>query len=251
MSSTPTRTRTYLKIAQALRNRQGPTYFAHIRAHVGFASNEWADMFARRAAYVNPPPPPAIPLFHLHQGSILISCKPHYHLFRHLIPKHAHPNLHNRSFDLWSYSSFFSRLNFSWPNGLINLPDYEYFTQIDDRHCRLCNQVHPFDALSCLAQCGHLSYARDLSFDVWPIPVQHIVSAWYTQANRDDKRKFVRKLLPKSLISSLSGVIGLQLREILAHRKPRLAPLIKLQMSLLLTRHPLPAPRPKGPTNYW
>ena len=38
------------KIAQALRDRQGPTYFAHIRAHVGFAGNEWADLCARRAA---------------------------------------------------------------------------------------------------------------------------------------------------------------------------------------------------------
>ena len=107
---------------------------------MGFAGNEWADMFARRAAAINPPPPPPIPLFHLHQGNILISGKPNYHLFRHLIPKHAHPDLHTRSFDIWRYSSFFSRLNFSWPNGLINLPDYEYFTQIDDRHCSLCNQ---------------------------------------------------------------------------------------------------------------
>ena len=95
------------KIAQALRARQGLTYFAHIRAHVGFAGNEWADMFARRAAYINPPPPPPIPMFHLHQGSILIAGKPHYHLFRHLIPKHAHPDLHPRSFDIWRYSSFF------------------------------------------------------------------------------------------------------------------------------------------------
>ena len=26
---------------------------------------------------------------------------------------------------------------------------------------------------------------------------------------------------------------------------------VKLQTSLLLTRHPLPTPRPKGPINYW
>ena len=43
------------------------------RAHVGFAGDEWADMFARRAGYVNPPPPPSIPMFHLHRGDILIS----------------------------------------------------------------------------------------------------------------------------------------------------------------------------------
>ena len=138
---------------------------------------------------------------------------------------------------------------------------YEHIQLLDDiltlrgsrkkKNCSLCHQLHPFDALSCLAQCGHLSYARSLSFEVWPIPTQHLVSTWFTNANRDDKRKFIRTLLPKSLISSLSNVIGLHLREILAHRKSRLAPLIKLQMSLLLTRHPLPTPRPKGQINYW
>ena len=65
-----------------------------------------------------------------------------------------------------THASFFSRLSFSWPNGLVNLPDYEH------RHCSLCDQVHPFDALSCLAQCTHLTYARSLAFDVWPTPIQ-------------------------------------------------------------------------------
>ena len=123
------------------------------------------------------------------------------------------------------YSSLLSRLTFYWPNGLVNLPTYEYFTQIDDRQCSLCNQVHPFDALSCLAQCAHLSYARSLSFDVWPLPIQHIVSNWYTHASRDDKRKAVCTLLPRSLISRFDGIVGLQLRAALAFRKPKLAPL--------------------------
>ena len=41
------------KKAQALRARQGPTYFAHIRAHVGFAGNEWADMGSH--SFIPPP----------------------------------------------------------------------------------------------------------------------------------------------------------------------------------------------------
>mmetsp|Transcript_138311 Transcript_138311/g.240449 ORF Transcript_138311/g.240449 Transcript_138311/m.240449 type:complete len:418 (-) Transcript_138311:431-1684(-) len=59
------------KIAKALADRQGPTYFAHIRSHVGFAGNEWADMFARRAAYVNPPPYPTSPCFTFTRGAYL------------------------------------------------------------------------------------------------------------------------------------------------------------------------------------
>ena len=212
------------KISHALRARLGRTYFAHIRSHVGFAGNEWADLFARLGAYVSAPPPPVIPRFHLHQRSILISGKPHYHLFRHMIPKHAHPDLHHRSFDIWRYSSFFSRLSFSWPNGLVNLPNYEFFNQIDDRHCSLCDQVHPFDALSCLAQCRHLSYARSLAFDVWPPPAQPIILDWYQTATRDDKRKFIRTLLPKSLITRLESINGLPLREILAFRNPSCPP---------------------------
>ena len=207
------------KISHALRSRLGPTHFAHIRSHVGFAGNEWADLFARLAAYVALPPPPVIPRFHLHQKNILISGKPHYHLFRHLIPKHAHPDLHHRSFDIWICSSFFSRLSFSWPNGLVNLPNYEYFNQIDDRHCSLCDQVHPFDALSCLAQCRHLSYARSLAFDAWPPPAQDTVKDWCHSASRDDKRKFTRTLLPKSLVTRLESINGLPLKEILAYRK--------------------------------
>ena len=107
--------------------------------------------------------------------------------------------------------------------GPMDLPNYEFFTQIDDRHCSLCDQVHPFDALSCLAQCRHLSYARSIAFDVWPPPTQHVVTDWYKHASRDDKRKSIRTLLPKSLSSRLESIVGLPLRESLAHRKPKLA----------------------------
>ena len=157
----------------------------------------------------------------------------------------------HRSFDIWRLSSFFSRLAFSWPNGLVNIPNYEYFNQIDDRHCSLCDQVHPFDALSCLAQCQHLTYAPSLAFDAWPSPAQQVVTSWYQLASRDEKRKFIRTLPPKSLISKLQCIKGLSLKEILAYRITRLSPVIKSQMCLIASRHPLPLLRSKGPTNYW
>ena len=43
------------RVAHALRARQGPTHFAHIRFHVGFAGNERAVLFPRLAAYFTPP----------------------------------------------------------------------------------------------------------------------------------------------------------------------------------------------------
>ena len=85
------------KIAQAIHDRQGPTHFARFRSHDGFVGNEWAHLFARFAAYVPPPPPPVIPRFHLHQRNILISGKPHYHLFRHMIPN-LNINMHTPTY---------------------------------------------------------------------------------------------------------------------------------------------------------
>ena len=54
-------------------------------------------------------------------------------------PKHAHPDLHTRSFDICNLSPPFSRLKSSCPNGLLGI-----------RSCA-------FDAQPCLAQCNTLS----------------------------------------------------------------------------------------------
>ena len=109
------------QIRKAYLLREATTHYAHVRSHVGFAGNEWADIFAKHAAFCPFPPPPRMQKFDLHKGAILIQGKPHYHLYKHKIPKHAHPDLHPRSFDLWKYS-FLSRLSFSWPNDLVNIP---------------------------------------------------------------------------------------------------------------------------------
>lgn len=70
---------------------------------------------------------------------ILFAGKPHFLLFKHEIPLHAHPDLHERSFDLWRFSSFFPRLSFSWAN----IPTYEFFSQIDDRYAGQCTLSTP------------------------------------------------------------------------------------------------------------
>ena len=45
------------QIKKMLLLRTAPTYYAHIRSHVGFAGNEWADIFAKHAAFCSFPPP--------------------------------------------------------------------------------------------------------------------------------------------------------------------------------------------------
>ena len=239
------------QIKQAYLLREAPTHYAHIRSHVGFAGNEWADIFAKHAAYCPFPPPPQMSKFDLHQRSILIQGKPHFHLFRRKISRHAHPDLHTRSFDLWRYSSFFSRLSFSWPNGLVNIPTYEFFNTMDERWCSLCNLVHPFDALSSLAQCAQLAPALDLAFQVWPLPAQGVVRDWFRHTGRDSKRKFVRTLLPLTLTSVLHNVNGLSLSDMLAHRKPLLPGLLKAQYQSLWDRPAPPNRAGKGPTNFY
>ena len=189
--------------------------------------------------------------FDLHQRCIPIHGKPHYHLYKHKISRHAHPDLHTRSFDLWRYSSFFSRLSFSWPNGLVNIPTYEFFNTMDERWCSLCNSIHAFDALSSLAQCRQLAPALDLAFQVWPLPVQGKVRDWFRQAGRDSKRKFVRTLLPLTLTSALHNVDGLSFSDMLAHRKPRLSGLLKAQYQLLKDRPAPPSRSGKGPINFY
>jgi len=231
--------------------RTATTHYAHIRSHVGFAGNEWADIFAKNAAFAAFPPRPRMHKFDLHQGAIVIKGKPHYHLYKHKIPRHAHPDLHPRSFDLWRYSSFFSRLSFSWPNGLVNIRTFEWFNTLDERRCSLCNSIHAFDALSCLAQCTQLSPVLDLAFQTWHPQTQTVVRDWFRQADRDDKRKFVRTLLPLSLMNILQGINGLSIAEILDYRKPKLPDLLKEQFQKLCSRPVAPNPARKGPVNYY
>ena len=66
------------QIRQAYLSRESPTHYAHIRSHVGFAGNEWADIFAKHAAYCPFPPPPQMQKFDLHQRCIPIHGKPHW-----------------------------------------------------------------------------------------------------------------------------------------------------------------------------
>ena len=84
-----------------------------------------------------------------------------------------------------------------------------------------------------------------------PHPSNQLQSTPSSQPSRDDKRKFVRTLLPLSLVPKLHSVVGLQLREALAHRRPKLAPLIRSQISLLASRHSQPLHRHPGPVDYW
>ena len=53
------------------------------------------------------------------------------------------------------------------------------------------------------------------------------VQDWFRQADRDDKRKFVRTLLPISLTNTLHNIDGISLSDILDHRKAFLANLLK------------------------
>mmetsp|Transcript_3721 Transcript_3721/g.6577 ORF Transcript_3721/g.6577 Transcript_3721/m.6577 type:complete len:292 (-) Transcript_3721:42-917(-) len=207
--------------------------------------------FRQACSILPPPPPPRLAKFDLHKGAILIQGKPHYHLYKHKIPRHAHPDLHPRSFDLWRYSSFFSRLSFSWPNGLVNIRTYEFFNTMDERMCSLCNSIHAFDALSCLAQCHQLNNTLRLAFDVWHPQAQQIVKEWFRRADRDDKCKFVRTLLPQSLIDLLQGIDGLSISDILKHRKPLLQNLLKEQFQQLCDRPAPPNHARKGPVNHY
>ena len=239
------------KIHSAVQRRTAPTHIAHIRSHVGFVGNEWADIFAKRGAYLPLPPPTRPPPYTLMYGSIPITGKPHFSIFRHLIPIHAHNHLHPNSFDLWVYSSFFSKLSYSWPNGLVSLPQYEPFFTMDERNCSLCNGTHAMDPLSCLTYCSSLSGLRDLSFDVWHVDVRPAVKAWFLGADREDQRKFIRTLLPTSLIDSIPAHPTLSTRDLLAHRKKLLPQLVKDQHDGLKARPAPPDPSPKGPVNLY
>ena len=74
-------------IRDAYLQKTSTTHCAHIRSHVGFAGNEWADIFAQNAAFAAFPPKPRLSKFDLHQGAIIIKGKPHYHLYKHKIPR--------------------------------------------------------------------------------------------------------------------------------------------------------------------
>ena len=159
-------------------------------------------------------------------GHIPITGKPHFPIFRHLIPIHAHNHLHPNSFDLWVYSSFFPKLPYSWPNGLISLPPYGPFFTMDERAWSLCNGTHAMDPLSCPTYCSTLSALRNLSFEVWHAAVRADVKAWFAGAGREDQRKSIRTLLLTPLIDPIPPHPTLSIRDLLTDRKKLLPQLV-------------------------
>ena len=152
MSTTPAHTRTFcVKVGKhiSLENPPLTTAIYNLTWVLLGTSGQTFSQSRRRSALS--PHPPQLNFFDLHQASILVQGKPHYHLYKHKISRHAHPDLHPRSFDLWRYSSFLSRLSFFWPKGLVNIPMYKCFNTVDERRCSLCSTIHAFDAMSCLA----------------------------------------------------------------------------------------------------
>ena len=115
-----------------------------INAHVGFRGNELPNGLAKWAAHAFPPLiPPTFRWILTHQGTVIVGPAPRSAL-RSLVPSHDHRDISvSASFDWLRGTSWLGIRPFKWVSGTIVLPGYQFYNDVKDYHCHLCDSPHP------------------------------------------------------------------------------------------------------------
>ena len=157
-----------------------------VKAHVGFRGNELADGLAKWAAHAFPPAtPPTFRRSLTHNGTVVVGRAPKAAL-KSLIPSHEHRDISiSASFDWVRGTSWFGILPFKWVSGTLVLSGYQFYTDVSDYHCHLCDSPHPRDPLSQVALCSRFLSSQDSMIRAWPPPFTAMVRDWWISASRD------------------------------------------------------------------
>ena len=199
----------YLLLWHLLKNINFTIIFTWIKGHANFEGNDMADTVSKwisshihvPANHLTPPELPSI----LHHNTPLhgkISTK----YTKHLHSVHAHNNIHlSLSTIFFLTSSWFSRLNFKWVNGLFSCKGYAPHYNLKDYTCPLCLTNHPLDPTSFTALCPSpkAAHLRQILDNTWSAPTRVIINKWYHSAPRGEKRNYIRTLIPNSLSNTL------------------------------------------------
>ena len=139
--------RWYLLLWHLLKNINFTIIFTWIKGHANFEGNDMADTVSKwisshihvSANQLTPPELPSI----LHHNTPLPS-KISTKYTKHLHSAHAHNKIHlSLSTIFFLTSSWFSRLNFKWVNGLFSCKGYAPHYNLKDYTCPLCLTNHP------------------------------------------------------------------------------------------------------------
>jgi ribonuclease HI len=190
-----------------------------IESHIGIPGNEYADVFANWACFLPPPPSPQGYNLVPHAGKLPIIGAPPREVIKRALPRHLHPHLDiPNSFHLWYHAGPFKDWPFKWVNGLWSLPetDYEFHNQLHLCICPFCHRcpntllsTHAGDPASCLTHCVVFKKLRHQFHCSWSLHLRSTAVTWFDQASLQEKRLYIRSLLPLSLRSALKQAPGL------------------------------------------
>ena len=125
---------------------------------------------------------------------------------KHLHDAHIHNNIHlSLSTIFFLTSSWFSRLNVKWVNGLFSCKGYAPHYNLKDYTCPLCHTNHPLDPTSFTALClsPKATHLRQLINNTWSATTRTTIKKWYLSATPGKKRNYIRTLVPTSLSNTL------------------------------------------------
>ena len=173
--------------------------------------------------------PPPLSIFSHHGFPVFHKLK--ISEFCHLLPRHKHNNIAvSPSYDYYASSSWFSGLPFKFSSGNLCVSGYKFPHNLHDYQCVRCSQLHHHYALLCVALCPTLEHLAQAIVAATPPPLTLITQQWWHVANKDERRHFIRTLVPETLCRAVSlpqqGMIKpahmLLLKQALINRRPEI-----------------------------
>ena len=199
----------YLLLWHLLKKTNLTIIFTWIKGHANFEGNNVADTISKWiSSHIHIPTnqltPPEFPSI-LHNNTPVPGKVTTKHT-KHLHDAHTHNNIHlSFSTIFFLNSSWFSRLNFKWVNGLFSCKGYAPHYNLKDYTCPLCHTKHPLDPTSFTALCPSpkATHLRQLINNTRSTTTHTTINNWYLTATPGEKRNYIRTLIPTSLSNDL------------------------------------------------
>ena len=180
-----------------------------IPSHCGVLGNHAADSLAAkaRALPLNYIPHSTTTFFHVYANQCEISAN----IFPQLLPKNFSLNWDkhdiNISLSFSNLSQYGNILRLKWLWGRTSWLHTGGFWERDTpKACSFCSapiNTHNPDLFSLIAECPSFTSILQQLFSWWSTG-RSLVSTWFGQAPKHDRRNFVRSLIPSSLVNHLN-----------------------------------------------
>ena len=181
--------------------------FAWIKGHTG-VQRQWV-LFSKLIACSSSPPQSScspLPIGIISSGVLPVCHHVTTSIFRSLIPRHYHHNLHvSSSFYYYNPSSWFCGLPFQLSSGNTKFSTYTYHDDYTPHACHKCSHPHPPDVISFVFHCPCADHIICNFIQAWPSPFNQIASVWWSACPRlGDKRSFAKMLVFSSVYEAMT-----------------------------------------------